>query len=351
MKNEVFSQRLKNARLMKGMTQDEVVAALGETLSKNALSRYERGDMMPRYHILLALSRVFGVQLEYFFRPFTVEISDFEYRTKEDMPSMEREQLRLEVITVMERRLQTEELLGLEQHFVNPLQDFPAIKNADDIEKAAMQLREAWQIGQHGMLNIYGMLEHFGIKVVELTANEVFDGMKATINKQVPVIVVNTAMTIERRRYTVLHELAHLLLTFDEALEPKKVESLCNIFPGAVLLPADTYRELIGAPRETVSLQELIPIKNQFGISLQALVYRAARLKFISQATVDRFVKFIETNKKEEGLGGYYGNEVADRFEQLVVRACHQHRITRSRAAELLGIEEKHLPVYFDTVW
>lgn len=351
MKNEVFSQRLKNARLMRGMTQDEVVAALGETLSKNALSRYERGDMMPRYHILLALSRVFGVQLEYFFRPFTVEVSKFEYRTKQELPAMERERLRLEVVAVMERRLQTEELLGLEQRFVNPLQDFPAVSNADDVEQAAIQLREAWQLGQHGLLNIYGMLEHFGIRVVELTAGEAFDGLTAIINNTVPLIAVNTAMTVERRRYTALHEAAHLLLKFDAGLDDKKIESLCNIFPGAMLMPAPLFKVLIGAARETISLQELILIKNQYGISLQALVYRAARLKFITQATVDRFKADILSNIREEGLGGYHGTEVADRHQLLVARAYHQHRITRSRAAELLGIEEQHLPEHFDNRW
>lgn len=351
MKNEVFSQRLKNARLMNGMTQDEVVAALGETLSKNALSRYERGEMMPRYNILLALARVFSVQLEYFFRPFTVEVRNVDYRTKMELPSMEREKLRLEVISLMERRLETEQLLGLKQRFTNPLQDFPAVTTSADAEKAAAKLREAWQLGQHGLVNIYGILEHFGIKVVEISAHEAFDGMSATINQGIPLIVVNAEMTVERKRFTVLHETAHLLITFDPTLEQKKIESLCNIFAGTLLVPAAILKELIGAPREQISLQELIHIKNQFGISIQALVYRAARLNYISQATVDRFKYEIQSNIKEEGLGGYYGMEVADRFEQLVVRAYHSQRITRSKAAELLGVEEKDLPETIDKHW
>lgn len=351
MKHQVFGQRLKNARLLREMTQDEVVAALGETLSKNALSRYERGEMMPRYPILMALARLFDLQLEYFFRPFTVEVSRFELRTKRELTQNQHERLKLKVSAVMERYLETEQLLGLEQRFDNPLQDFPAVTTADDIEQAAQELRQAWQLGAHGLLNLYGLLEHQGIRVIEITDSEDFDGMALVINQHIPVVVVNTAMTVERKRFTVIHELGHLLLRFDIANDPGLVERLCNRFAGAVLLPAPLLKTLMGAPREQIGLHELLLIKNNYGISLQALVYRAVKLGYISQASVDRFRDFIKANMKEENLGNYYGQEVPDRMTQLVARAYHSHRITRSKAAELLGVEERTLPETIDKVW
>jgi Zn-dependent peptidase ImmA (M78 family)/DNA-binding XRE family transcriptional regulator len=351
MKNEVFSQRLKNARLIKGMTQDEVVAGLGETLSKNALSRYERGEMTPRYPILVALARVLDVQLEYFFRPFTVSISQLDFRTKQDLPSMEANRLQLEVGAIMERYLQTEQLLGLKSRFVNPLQALPALKTAEEAEEAAQRLREAWKLGDHGLMNIYGLIESFGIKVIEITAAEAFDGMTCMVNDNIPLIVVNTAMTVERKRFTVLHELAHILLRFDASLDQKMIERICSRFSGAVLMPSGLLKNLIGAMCEQIGLQELILIKNHYGVSLQALMYRAAQLNYISQATNDRFRNFINTNKREEGLGDFHGKETADRFEQLVVRAYHSNRITRSKAAELLQVQERDLPGIFDVIW
>lgn len=351
MKNEVFSQRLKNARLIQGMTQDEVVFALGETLSKNALSRYERGEMMPRYHILVALAKVLKVQLEYFFRPFTVSVSQLDFRTKQELPSMERERLQLEVSAIMERYLLTEQLLGLESRFVNPLQALPALKTAEEAEEAAQRLREAWKLGDHGLMNIYGMIESFGIKVIEITTSEAFDGMTGTVNDNIPMIVINTAMTVERKRFTVLHELAHILLWFDASLEPKMIERICNRFAGAVLMPSELLKDLIGPTREQIGLRELILIKNHFGISLQALMYRAAELNYISRATIDRFRNYIKTNPREVDLGDFHGKETADRFEQLVVRAYHSNRITRSKAAELLQVQEQDLDRFYDVIW
>jgi Zn-dependent peptidase ImmA (M78 family)/DNA-binding XRE family transcriptional regulator len=351
MKNEVFRQRLKNVRLIRGMTQDEVVSALGETLSKNALSRYERGDMKPRYHILVALAKVFDVQLEYFFRPFTVDISELLFRTKQALPAGEKERLQLEAAAIMERYLLTEQLLGLESRFVNPLQALPVLKTAEEAEEAAKRLRETWKLGDHGLMNVYGMIESFGIKVVEITTSESFDGMTGKVNDKIPLIVVNTAMTVERKRFTVIHELAHILLRFDTSMEEKEVERLCNRFAGAVLMPSELLRDLIGPTREQIGLRELILIKNHFGISLQALMYRAAELNYISQATLERFKNFISTNRKEEGLGDFHGKETADRFEQLVVRAYHSNRITRSKAAELLHLQELDLPEFFDEKW
>lgn len=351
MKTKDFGLRLWNARKRKGMTQDELVAAIGGMISKNALSRYERNEMMPRYPVLVALARVLEVQLEYFFRPSTVSITEKDFRLKEDLPAKERDRIPLAATEVLERILETEQLLSLEPRFVNPLQALPAIATASEAEQAAQQLRESWNLGQHGLVDTYGMLGRHGIRVIELEAHEVFDGMKGMVNGHIPVIVVNALMPADRKRFTVLHELAHLLLRFDPSLEADKAERLCNRFSSALLMPAELLKGLLGGPREELSLQELIHIKNLHGTSLQMLVYRAVQLGYIRQPVVDRFKTFIQANIREEGLGRYEGSERVTYLEALVLRAYHSRRITRSKAAELLNLEEKNLPVFFDVAW
>jgi len=58
----MIGKRLKEARLVAGLTQDQVVQRLvdrGFSLSKSALSKYERGAGTPSAQVLLQLSRVF----------------------------------------------------------------------------------------------------------------------------------------------------------------------------------------------------------------------------------------------------------------------------------------------------
>ena len=56
--NEIFAQRLKNARVMKGYSMDELVAAMDNSLSKMAISKYEKCQLAPSSTVLISLSRL-----------------------------------------------------------------------------------------------------------------------------------------------------------------------------------------------------------------------------------------------------------------------------------------------------
>lgn len=58
-----FEKILKTLREEKGMTQDELAAAIGVT--KQAVSHYERGTRYPRRDQLEALADLFNVDIDY----------------------------------------------------------------------------------------------------------------------------------------------------------------------------------------------------------------------------------------------------------------------------------------------
>ena len=53
----IFSARLKNARVMKGLSMDELCSAMGNVVSKMAISKYENGQLAPNSGIIIALSK------------------------------------------------------------------------------------------------------------------------------------------------------------------------------------------------------------------------------------------------------------------------------------------------------
>ena len=60
---KVFGERLKQLRLKRNMTQDELAAKLN--ISKRTLLRYESGISEPTIGILISLSLIFNVSIDY----------------------------------------------------------------------------------------------------------------------------------------------------------------------------------------------------------------------------------------------------------------------------------------------
>lgn len=153
------------------------------------------------------------------------------------------------------------------------------------------------------------------------------------------MIVVNVHYTIERKRLTALHELAHLLLNFSPDLRHRDIERLCYRFAAAMLVPEKTMRQELGNHRSHLSIPELITIKETYGISIQALVQRAKDLRIITEYMFIEFRKWISKNRAEEGLGNYIGVEKSSRFEQLLYRAAAEEVISMSKAASLANLK------------
>ncbi len=72
-----FSKRLKSARIMAGWSMDVLCDKMEHIVSKQSISKYENGKMMPDSSVLLALADTLGVDPDYFFRPFPFEMEHF----------------------------------------------------------------------------------------------------------------------------------------------------------------------------------------------------------------------------------------------------------------------------------
>ena len=84
--SEIFGQRLKNARIMRGYSMDDLCARIGNAVSKMAVSKYESGCMVPNSTIVIKLANALEMPIDYFFRPFQFEISDIQFRKKSRLP-------------------------------------------------------------------------------------------------------------------------------------------------------------------------------------------------------------------------------------------------------------------------
>lgn len=334
---KIFAERLKSARLMKGFSLQDLGNALSNQLSRQALHRYEKGEVMPDNDKINLLSKALGVNPDYFFRRTKVEIGEIEYRKLSKIPRKEASIIKEKTKEYLSRYLELEEILGLRVEFENPLKNLAAITSYEQVNIAANQLREYWNLGNGAIFNVVELLEDKNIKVVKLDVNDDFDGLQTFVNGSIPVIAYNVLKINkpDRIRFTLLHELAHLLLTFGD-ITLKQKETLCFQFAGAMLLPEKTIKAELGDRRNKLSINELGNIKKQYGISMQAIVMRAKDCGIINEHYTKQFFFFIkQMNWKIDEPFEYLGVEESNRFEQLLFRALVEEQISMSKAASL----------------
>ena len=82
----VFAKRFKSARLMRGFSLQNLADALGNTLSRQALHRYEKGEVIPDAEKINLLSNALNVSPDYFFRTTKVELSEIEFPKLSKVP-------------------------------------------------------------------------------------------------------------------------------------------------------------------------------------------------------------------------------------------------------------------------
>ncbi|MCK4430091.1 MAG: helix-turn-helix transcriptional regulator, partial [Candidatus Aminicenantes bacterium] len=81
-----FGNRLRLARKMAGLSMEDLVKKSEGVVSKQAISKYEKGIMKPSSDVLIHLARALGVKPEYFYRHSKIELSGIQFRKRSKLP-------------------------------------------------------------------------------------------------------------------------------------------------------------------------------------------------------------------------------------------------------------------------
>jgi len=332
-----IANRIKNARKLNMLSLQEVADGIG--VSKQMVSKYERGESIPNSTRLIKLGKLFGQKVDYFFRVEQVELGEVNFRKKAKFGKKQQDALKEQIKIKLENYLGLEDLLSIDHSFENVLAN-ETIQSVEDIEKAVLKLRTHWKIGMDPVHNIIQLLEDKFIKVIELKdLGEDFDGLACLANEQYPAIVVNGHFPVERKRFTLLHELGHLLLQIPNC-ERKEIEKICNQFAAEFLLPKQILIEEYGGKRKHVTLPELIASQKKYGLSIQSLIYRMVDAEILSEEQGKRFYQKINSDpslKAAVNQSRFATPEKSDRYERLVYRATSEENISISKASALLN--------------
>jgi Zn-dependent peptidase ImmA (M78 family)/DNA-binding XRE family transcriptional regulator len=333
-----FGERLIAARKMAGMSLDALSLKTGSIVSKQALSKYEKGRINPSSEVLLALAKALDVKVDYFFRSAKVCIAGIEFRKRARLTKKEEDRIKYQTIDFIQKYLEIEEVLNVRPAFENPVTD-TRITGYADIERAAMEIREKWNLGNGPIPHLIELLEDKGFKIFEVESGHRFDGLSGFVeNMKIPVISILENADLVRKRFTIAHEMGHLLLDFSNAAQAAP-EKLCHAFAGALLLPQNMMMEELGRKRHKVTEWELKKLKGIYGMSMQAIMARAFHLHIIPENTYRLFNIYVNQHGwRESEPGTYEGKEKANRFKQIVLHAAAEQIISSSKASELLNL-------------
>jgi Zn-dependent peptidase ImmA (M78 family)/transcriptional regulator with XRE-family HTH domain len=346
----MLADRLKLARRKAGLSLRDLSAAIDDLVTAQAIGKYERGESIPSSGVLLALAKTLGVSLTYLLDTQEVSLSGVEFRTKANTSARDRAVVETEVLEWIERYLQVEVILELDSaKWHCPLARPHHLESIEAAETLADTVRAEWKLGRDPIPNVTELLEEKGLKVLTIELPDRVSGFTCMVQRPkgdgqpLPVIVVNNKFTLERRRLTLAHELAHRLIDTD-SLSDKDEEKAANRFAGAFLMPADHVRREVGKQRNALGYNEIIDIKRIYRVSGAAVLMRLRQLDIISESTLIYIFQTIargwrteeqEPLERPEERGQ---RERARRFERLCYRALAEGMISLSKAAELLQL-------------
>ena len=311
------------------------------------LSKYERGESIPSSDMLIELCDALSVRSEYFFRSTKIDLERVEHRNKHrwKLPKLAEAKVVADIRDQLERWQILESFVPAPWSISFKLpEDLPnPIVSLDEIETVAVRVRDHWSLGLNPIPDLIDTLEARGIKVLTTRFDDPrFEGMSARANSH-HVVVVGQSWPADRQRFTLAHELGHLIL--DDLLEEKvDKEKAADRFAGAFLVPKDKVIEVLGNRRRSLEVYELYLLKQEFGFSIGGWSYRARDLGVVAKSTHSAFWRLLASNgwnKVEPGEP--LPPETPRLFEQTIYRALSEDLISESKAAELLSMSVRTL--------
>ena len=327
----MLGERLRQARLAAGLSLEGLAERLDRPLTKQALSKYERGLSQPPPSRIADIAAALNVRASSLLAEPDVEIEWIAYRKLQRLSKSRQEQVTAVATQRLESEVRLRELFHLaDRHDLpEPIQ----VQHAQDCEYAAAVLRMRWNLGDRPVDSLVEQIEEHGCAVVAWPEEWGFDGLSGWANRT-PVLVLNEAAPADRLRFNAAHEIGHLVMkrTGDE----KQDEAFAHRFAASFLLPAEAARRELGSRRRELTIDELGLLKQRWGLSMQAWIHRAHDLEIISGQLYRRLnMRFRQEGWHRDEPVEYKRDESPTLLRRLVLRALAERMITSGEADRL----------------
>ncbi|WP_235299742.1 helix-turn-helix domain-containing protein [Portibacter marinus] len=280
------------AREFRRYSQSDLATQI-KGLSQSNLSKFEKGfETYISDEVLQRIIKFLNFPVEFFQKKINLDLENVDYRKKS-------------VITKKTQR-EIDSNIKMIAFIIDNLSesiDWPEfnyeLKDLDDgfsPEKIANYARRVMKIPPDEPIHdINTVVEKSGILIAEMDADEKFDGAAILTTNGLPVIVTNANFDNDRKRFTIAHELGHVLMHsafLISSFRDKELEA--NRFASEFLMPAKAIKGSL----YNLKLSELASLKRYWLTSMASIMRRAKDLGCIDD---DRYKYFcIEMSRRGE---------------------------------------------------
>lgn len=284
------------ARELKGISQS-VLAANVHGLKQSILSQLENDSLEVSFETWNNIANYLDLPLSFFTltKPQT-PISSFYYRKRLTMQKKHLAELEAKMDIF---RISVDRLLAIVDipEFNLPFFD---IENIEDkrhaVEEVARKIRGFLKIPKGPITNLVETLEKNGIIVNFFKdVNDKFDGITLFSDKAQPIIFINENIPNDRKRFTIAHELGHLVLHIRTMQDlDRDEEKEANQFASEFLMPEIEIRSALNY----LNLNKVAILKDYWLVSKSAIIRRAYELNVIDR---NKYTYFnIELSRRGE---------------------------------------------------
>lgn len=289
------------ARQARGMTQSQLSEKI-EGLNQGNLSKYEKGIIEPTEEVIEKFASILQFPASFFKQTDSVvPLSKFYYRKRITIPRKELTEIESKMTII---KMGYENLLEEMEIPANNLPKIPVSKLASPSD-IAFRIRQFFNMSSGPVKSDFtNILEKNGVTIFYLNVKcEKFDGMTVMTNSNAPIIFLNKNTPNDKKKFTLAHELGHLVMhipftstiEFQERLQENDVvEKEANEFAGEFLMPSfDIKNDLV-----RLTYSKLSDLKIYWQVSKHSIVYRAGELNIIDKDK--KTTLFIELSKHGE---------------------------------------------------
>ena len=274
----VNPQMLTLARQSRGLSQTALAAITG--VSQAIIAKYEAGVRDVTAEYLALISDALDYPAKFFHQTMGRSGSGSEifHRKRARIPVGVLDRLYAEA-TVLRMEVETlrEALVGVfnfERFPFYPIEEFDY-----EPEKIARTVRATWQLPPGPVFNVTKTVEENGGIVVAHKFDRRIDGFGCRTMGLPPVFHLNRDLPPDRWRWTLAHEMGHMVMHSEAANPGKEAEEQAHRFAGEFLAPAHQLEPQL----RRLNMTKLAPLKMEWKISMQAIVMRARELGSIDE--------------------------------------------------------------------
>jgi len=277
--------RLTMARQLAGLRKSELAQAVGR--SATIIANWESGHR-PTPANLAALAVKLGVEPEFFAVTnggLAVPTTTPHFRSLRSTTQQAREQaqafgqLAVDIATGLERHVE----FPKNEVIYCPLEVVPP---EDCPERAAWFMRGQWELADGPIRHVLRLMETHGVLVVFSPPQAASVDAYSFDSAQRSVVVLNPLKRdYYRQRFDLAHELGHLVMHPDAEPGGRLVEEQANRFASELLMPEAEIVDELPSSMSVSAWQQLAALKERWGVSIQALLFRARQLGRLSDVS------------------------------------------------------------------